>query len=94
MDTTGVGTAVKLRFWAAAREAAGTAEEETRAGTLGEALSGAVAKRDGERGGRLALVLSRCSFVVDGDPVGRRDPGDVPLRPGAVVEVLPPFAGG
>ena len=44
--------------------------------------------------GRLAQVLARCSFLVDGDPVGLRDHARVQLRDGAVVEALPPFAGG
>jgi molybdopterin synthase sulfur carrier subunit len=43
---------------------------------------------------RFAEVLLRCSYVVDGDPVGTRGHADVVLRDGGVVEVLPPFAGG
>ncbi len=86
------GTAT-LRYWAAAREAAGTAEEQTSAATLAAALSTAVAER-GADGDRLANVLKRCSFLVDGQQVGKRDPETVPLDPGAVVEILPPFAGG
>jgi hypothetical protein len=39
-------------------------------------------------------VIGVCSFLVDGQPVGRRDPAAVELGPDAVVEVLPPFAGG
>jgi len=83
---------VTLRYWAAAKEAAGVAEE-----TFGEVvdlaglLSAAVAAH---AGGRLAQVLARCSFLVDGDPVGLRDHAGVQLRDGAVVEALPPFAGG
>ena len=86
------GTAT-LRYWAAAREAAGRSEERTRASTLGAALSTAVADR-GADGDRLARVLRRCSFLVDGQQVGKRDPDSVRLIPGAVVEILPPFAGG
>jgi molybdopterin converting factor small subunit len=86
------GTAT-LRYWAAAREAAGRSEERTRAATLGAALSTAVAER-GVDGDRLARVLLRCSFLVDGQQVGKRDPDTVRLTPGAVVEILPPFAGG
>jgi sulfur-carrier protein len=86
------GTAT-LRYWAAAREAAGRSEERTRAATLGAALSTAVAER-GVNGDRLARVLLRCSFLVDGQQVGKRDPDTVRLTPGAVVEILPPFAGG
>lgn len=90
MQATGTAT---LRYWAAAREAAGTSEEQTRAETLGAALSAAVADR-GAEGGQLANVLKRCSFLVDGQQVGKRDPESVHLNPGAVVEILPPFAGG
>ncbi|WP_312886749.1 MoaD/ThiS family protein [Actinocrinis puniceicyclus] len=90
MRATGTAT---LRYWAAAREAAGTSEEQTHAATLGAALSGAVAER-GADGARLARVLRRCSFLVDGQQVGKRDPETVPLDAGTVVEVLPPFAGG
>lgn len=86
-------TTATLRYWAAAREAAGTSEEQTRAGTLGAALSAAVADR-GSSGDRLAHVLQRCSFLVNGQQVGKRDPETVRLEPGAVVEILPPFAGG
>ncbi|MGH3416773.1 MAG: MoaD/ThiS family protein [Actinocrinis sp.] len=90
MQATGTAT---LRYWAAAREAAGMPEEQTRAATLDAALSTAVAER-GADGDRLATVLRRCSFLVNGTQVGKRDFATVRLAPGAVVEVLPPFAGG
>lgn len=79
-----------LRYWAAARAAAGVAEETTSAATLAEALLLARAARD-DRFGR---VLEVCSFVVDGEPVGARDHGSVALADGGLVDVLPPFAGG
>ncbi len=80
---------VTLRYWAAAKQAAGVAEETIRADTLGAALTAAAG-----RGPALRAVLARCSFLIDGDPVGSRAPESVPLRDAAVVEVLPPFAGG
>jgi molybdopterin converting factor small subunit len=79
-----------LRYWAGARAAAGVDEERIAAVTLQEALDAAGAGRD-ERFGR---VLSVCSFVVDEQPVGRTPPAEVLLAEDAVVEVLPPFAGG
>ena len=94
---------VTVRYWAAAKQAAGVAEEKVNAGTLAEALATVVASRPagtsragapGEGAGALQAVLARSSFLVDGEPVGRRAPGSVPLRESAVVEVLPPFAGG
>lgn len=79
-----------LRYWAAARAAAGVAAEPTSATTLAEALLLARSVRDD----RFAKVLDVCSYVVDGDPVGARDHASVPLRDGGLVDVLPPFAGG
>ena len=79
-----------LRYWAAARDAAGCSEEPYAADSLAAAIDAARADRDQ----RFADVVRRCSFVVDGDPVGKRRHEDVPLADGGVVEVLPPFAGG
>ncbi len=81
---------VTIRYWAAARDAAGTAEESVDADTLATALAWAVA----HHGERLAAVLARCTYLVDDIPVGRRGLGGVRLADGAVVEALPPFAGG
>jgi len=79
-----------IRYWAAAKAAAGIAEEPFAEAVLADVLAAAVARH----GAGLAQVVARSSFLVDGDPVGRRDPAQVSLPDGAVVEVLPPFAGG
>jgi molybdopterin converting factor small subunit len=79
-----------MRYWAAAKEAAGVAEEPVEATTLAEALSAARAGHSE----RFTTVLGRCSFVVDGDPVGGRDHTRVGVQPDSLVDVLPPFAGG
>jgi molybdopterin converting factor small subunit len=89
---------VTLRYWAAAKEAAGIAEETVTAGTLAEALAaarghaghGAGAGQDS----RLSAILARSSFLIDGMPAGTRAPESVVLGEAAVIEVLPPFAGG
>ena len=82
-----------LRYWAAAKEAAGVSEESyAEVGTLEALLAAAVGSRPDD--GRLARVLARCAFLVDGDPVGLRTHASVLLTPDAVVEALPPFAGG
>ncbi|KRV51101.1 thiamine biosynthesis protein ThiS [Wenjunlia vitaminophila] len=81
-----------IRYWAAARSAAGTAEEPYRAETLADALAAARERHQGRP--EFARVLAACSFLVDGDPVGARDHRDVKLVDGGTVEVLPPFAGG
>jgi molybdopterin synthase sulfur carrier subunit len=78
---------ITVRYWAAARAAAGRAEEITEDGPLSE-----IVIRLGDRHGeRLTHILGYCSFLVDGTAV--RDPA-VRIEPGSVVEVLPPFAGG
>ncbi len=75
-----------IRYWAAARAAAGTAEEPYAGTTLGEVVAVA-----GERhGADLVRVLSACSFLVS----GVRAAAETRLAEGDVIDVLPPFAGG
>ncbi|MGP3983443.1 MoaD/ThiS family protein [Streptomyces sp. KR80] len=81
-----------IRYWAAAKAAAGTAEEPYDATTLADALETA-RRRHSERP-EFARVLLRSSFLVDGAPVGARSHDTVTLAEGGTVEVLPPFAGG
>jgi sulfur-carrier protein len=83
---------VTIRYWAAAKEAAGVAEESVDAITLRDALDAAIASRRPDT--RLATVMARSSFLVNADPVGRADKESIALDDGAVIEVLPPFAGG
>lgn len=83
---------VTIRYWAAAKDAAGAAEETVEAVTLGDALNAAVASRKPD--GRLAAVLSRSSFLVNAGQVGHAAKESIMLDDGAVIEVLPPFAGG
>ncbi len=83
---------VTIRYWAAAKDAAGMPEESVEAATLAEALTAAVASRKPD--GRLQDVLARSSFLVDAAPVGRAARESIMLDDGAVIEVLPPFAGG
>jgi molybdopterin converting factor small subunit len=128
---------VTLRYWAAAKEAAGCDEETITAETLAEAIAAACGREPGGQAGRhptdghglatvghggreragdqgqatgrdpgrlpapdvsgnprLRAVLARSSFLIDGVPVGVRAPEAVTLSDAAVIEVLPPFAGG
>ncbi|MET8141571.1 MoaD/ThiS family protein [Sphaerisporangium sp. NPDC005288] len=80
-----------VRYWAAAKEAAGVAEEPFEAVTLGDLVVQITSKHENPD---LTRVLGRSSFLVDGAPAGTRDPHVVELPDGATVEVLPPFAGG
>ena len=83
---------VTIRYWAAAKAAAGVPEETVDASTLGDALNAVVASRKPDR--RLGEIIARSSFLVNADPVGRADRQSIMLDDGAVIEVLPPFAGG
>jgi molybdopterin synthase sulfur carrier subunit len=83
---------VIIRYWAAAKDAAGLPEESVEAVTLRDALNAAVASRKPDS--RLAEVIARSSFLVNADPVGRAAKESIMLDDGAVIEVLPPFAGG
>jgi sulfur-carrier protein len=83
---------VTIRYWAAAKDAAGVAEEPVEAASLAEALAAARARRAADT--RFLEVLARSSFLVDGAPAGARPPAGVTVAEGSVIEVLPPFAGG
>jgi sulfur-carrier protein len=83
---------VTVHYWAAAKEAAGTSEEKVEAATLADALDIVRGEREGDS--RFANVLARSSFLIDSNPAGRRAAETIILPEGAVVEVLPPFAGG
>jgi molybdopterin converting factor small subunit len=76
---------VLVRYFAAAEDAAGRAEETLDAATAGE-LRALLADR---YGGAMERVLASGSFLVDG--VVTRDPE---RALGARVDVLPPFSGG
>lgn len=83
---------VTVRYWAAARAAAGIAEEVVAARTLAELLD-EISRRHRDRD-RFEDVISICSILVGETPVGAKDPAQVSLPPGVHVEFLPPFAGG
>ena len=83
---------VTVRYWAAARAAAGVAEERVAASTLADLLE-EISRRHGARD-RFDAVIGFCSILVGETPVGGSDPSTVRLAPGVSVEFLPPFAGG
>ncbi|GGH39508.1 MoaD/ThiS family protein [Microbacterium album] len=75
----------RVRYFAAAEEAAGRAEETRDEATLGELRAALTTQYPG-----LGGILPRCAVLVDGE---RRD-DDAPLAGAQTVDVLPPFAGG
>jgi molybdopterin converting factor small subunit len=76
-----------IRYFAAARAAAGRSEESVPATTLDDLVS----RVSADHGDRLATVLAASSFLVDGLAAHDRD---VQLAAETTVDVLPPFAGG
>jgi molybdopterin converting factor small subunit len=79
-----MGSLVTVRYWAGARRAAGQESEQieaTSVGALRDVLSGRP---------QLAAVVAASSILVD----SLASTDQTPLGPGAVVDVLPPFAGG
>ena len=82
-------TEVNVRYFAAARAAAGV-EAETVAVAPGTTVADLLTIL-GTRGAKLAVVLERCSVLCDGIAV--RDVRK-PLQTNQTIDVLPPFAGG
>ena len=76
---------VRVRYFAAAAERAGVDEEQR-----GEASLGALRRALVGEHPALGEILPRCAVLVD----GVRTDVDAPLARGAIVDVLPPFAGG
>jgi sulfur-carrier protein len=84
-----VSAKVTVRYFAAARAAAGFDDEII--GVAPGTTVGALVQTLSERGRELAKVLSRCSYLCDGIAV--RDLG-MTLGDAQMVDVLPAFAGG
>lgn len=76
----------RIRYFAQAREAAGTGTEDVDGATVADVLAAAVARH----GRALAAVLTTSAVWVDGEPC---QPGD-PVASTAEVAVLPPVSGG
>ena len=76
-----------VRYWAGARAAAGCTEEEFAAATVGDLLADISGRHD------ISRILRASSLLVDGIAV-TTEQSDRQLGADAVVDVLPPFAGG
>lgn len=75
---------IRVRYWAGAQRAAGCSEENIDAPDVGALRDLLGARPD------LAKVVAVASFLVDETPASNT----TALHHGAVVDVLPPFAGG
>lgn len=96
MTTTSSAPDVRVRLFAGAAEAAGTAELKAEAGSLGDLIeriveAAVLSGADAPGGAEIRAVLGRCSFLIAGQ---RTDDLSTPLTAGSSVDVLPPFAGG
>lgn len=90
---------VTIRYWASARAAAGCDSESFTGRCVGDVLAAASAAHTG-----LGAVLAVSTILLDGNPVAASDllPGSSEPWAGqaagpkgrAILEVLPPFAGG
>lgn len=83
---------VTVRYWAAARAAAGRHHDEVDPGTLAQVLRQVHQLHPDN--GRFADVVAICSILVGEAPVGTADHASIDVPPGQSVELLPPFAGG
>lgn len=75
----------RVRYFAAAAEAAGTDSEERGERSLAQLRTAVIADHPA-----LADILPRCAVMVD----GVRSDDDRPLDDAQLIDVLPPFAGG
>ena len=79
------GADVTIRYWAAARAAAGCDSEHFKGRRVGDVLEAAAAAHAG-----LGVVLGVSTILRDGRPVTDTQA----LSEDTILEVLPPFAGG
>lgn len=82
---TRVGVNVTVRYWASARASAGCDSERFVGHRVGDVLDAAASAHTG-----LSAVLDVSTILLDGRVVTAMEQ----LSEGAVLEVLPPFAGG
>lgn len=83
--TAPLTTTVRVRYFAAAAEAAGTDSEERGERSLAQLRASVIADHP-----TLADILPRCAVMVD----GVRSDDDRSLDDAQLIDVLPPFAGG
>ncbi|MBM9466411.1 MoaD/ThiS family protein [Nakamurella sp. YIM 132084] len=88
--TAAAPVTVTVRYFAAAR-AATRLDQETLTLDAPATVQHAAAVAVQRHGRALASVLTRCSFLLDEVAVHGLDQ---PVSDGAVIDVLPPFAGG
>ena len=81
---------IEVRYFAAARAAAGVEAEKIQL-DAGATVDDVLAALRAEHGAELARVLERCSYLLDEVAVRDRTAS---VGGAATLDVLPPFAGG
>lgn len=81
-----MATDIEIRYFAAARAAAGVSIERVNPASLSMILKEVTANN-----AQLAHVMEQCSFLVDSVAVNDMD---MPINAGSFIDVLPRFAGG
>lgn len=89
-DTTRTTTTIAVRYFAAARAAAGVESEKIQVPVDATVVVLLAAVRE-QHDAALSTVLDRCSFLLDEVAVRDRT---APLVGATTLDVLPPFAGG
>lgn len=77
---------IEIRYFAAARAAAGVSSQRVNPATLSAIFTQVTANN-----AQLAHVIEQCSFLVDSVAVNDMD---MPIHAGSFIDVLPRFAGG
>ena len=77
---------IEIRYFAAARAAAGVSSERVNPASLSTILTQVTANNPA-----LAHVIEQCSFLVDSVAVNDMD---MHIKAGSFIDVLPRFAGG
>lgn len=89
-DPTAGGTTATVRFFAGAAQAAGGAQREVTLATSAATLADVTSALADDADEALAKVLAVATWLVG----GARAEAGTPIPAGAVVDCLPPFAGG
>ena len=89
----GSSVTVVVRYFAAARAAAGVPEEKLTV-PAPATVAGVLAVVAAQHGSRLEQVLARCSYLLEEVAVHAAQAGTTAVADGDALDVLPPFAGG
>ena len=95
----GEGTRVRFRFYLTAREVIGSRELDVE--VPGDTLADAIRELRGRLGAKASVLFdgdgnlkSHYSILIDGNLIRPHQWGEVKLRRGMVIDVIPPVGGG